>query len=112
MKKFLRAILCLTLAMLFVMAPLETYASSSTVKIYKVNADYVRVHSNAANGTDNVVVKLRKNSKVFYLSAATGRGRGWIKIRTEYGAVGYIYKDYITYYGGQFLIASSLVFLV
>ena len=99
MKKFLRAILCLTLAMLFVMAPLETYASSRTVKIYKVNADYVRMHSNAANGTDNVVTKLRRGSKVFYISAASGRSRGWIKVRTEYGATGYIYKDYLSYYG-------------
>lgn len=94
MKRFMKAVLCLVLTMLFVMAPLE--AMAATTKIYTINADKVRVHSTAKQGLDNVITKLRKGTKVAYLGTSS---RGWMKVRTERGVEGYVYKTYLSYNG-------------
>ncbi len=86
------------MVLLFVVAPLEAMAASRTVKIYTVNADYVRVHSTAQQG-DNVIAKTRRGSKVFYL----GKSGNWWRVRTDRGVTGYMYKDYLTYYGATTL---------
>lgn len=99
MKKFMRTIVCLLLVSLFVAAvPMEAFAAAKTVKIYRVTADYLRLRSQPRQG-DNILTKLRKGSKVFFLAEGTGSARGWYRVRSDHGMVGYVYKDYLSYYG-------------
>ena len=97
MKKWMKLVLCTVLAMLFVLAPME--AMAQTVKIYRVNADLVRVHSTAAQGLENVIGKLRLGTKVFYLGHGKGGAAGWWRVRSDHGLTGYVYKTYLSYYG-------------
>ena len=99
MKKLMRAVLCLMLATLMLAAPMEAFAAT-TVKIYRVNADLVRVHSTPQQGLENVIGKVRAGSKVFYLNQNKS---GWWKVRTDHGLTGYIWKDYLGYYGATTL---------
>ena len=92
MRKWMKAFVSLVLVMLLVAAPLE--AMAATVKIYRVNGDLVRVHSTAKQGLTNVVGKLRKGSKVFYL----GKTGGWWRVRSDRGLTGYVYNTYLSYY--------------
>ncbi len=94
MKKFVRVIVCLMAAMLFVMAPLEGFAAR-TLEVYKVTANQVRVHSTTSSGTTNVKGKVNAGTKVFLLDTSSG----WCKVRTDHGLIGYIWKDYLSYIG-------------
>ena len=96
-RRFFKAVVCMLLAMLMVVAPLEASAASKTVKILKVNSDYVRMRSEPEAG-DNVKAKLRKNSKVFYLGESK-KAKGWYKVRTDHGSIGWVYKDFLSSYG-------------
>ena len=96
MKKMMKMVLCAVLAMLLVLAPMEAFAATS-VKIYRVNTDQLRVHSTPEQGTANVKTKFSVGTRVFYLGKGSGRASGWWKVRSEYGVTGYVYKDYLSY---------------
>lgn len=101
MKKMMRVVICTVLALMFIMAPME--AMAKTVNIYRVNADLVRVHSTPKNGLSNVTAKLRAGTKVFYLGRGKGSAACWWKVRSDHGVTGYVYKDFLSYYGATTL---------
>ena len=95
--KLRKAIVCMVMALMFALPLNVAQAAPKTVQIMKVTADYVRVRSEPKQG-DNVLTRVRKNSKVFYIGASK-TARGWYKIRTDHGTIGYLYKDYLRSYG-------------
>lgn len=96
MKRLLGMLLCMLLIVTAVL-PMPGFAASKdkTVYILTVDNDGARVRKEPTSSTENVEVSLKKGTKVFYL----GKSGAWYKIRSEYGAVGYTYKGFMSYYG-------------
>lgn len=96
MKRFLIALMC---AFLIVATVLPTTAMAAkknrVVYILSINTEGARVRKEPTSSEDNVSVSLKKGTKVFYL----GKSQSWFKIRSEFGQIGYTYKEFMNYYG-------------
>lgn len=97
MKRALRLFLAILLIVGMV-APCVTEASAEKTKVIyvlTVNVDGARVRAEPNSDSDNVETSMKKGTKVFYL----GKSGAWIKVRSEFGVIGYTYKGFFEYYG-------------
>lgn len=110
LRKMSKACLALLMAVLLASAPVTALAKAKTVNILVVTGDYVRLRSEPSAATGDVVTTLGKGSKVFMLTY----NKGWVYLRTSRGKMGYMYKDYLKFYGAAklnsiyFVSSSSL----
>jgi len=96
MKRFVKsATSAFMIIMLLVSFCGEAFAKEQTVGIYKVNVDGARVRMTPTSEEDNVETSLKKGTYVFVL----GKVNQWIKICSEFGIIGYTFRDFLTFYG-------------
>lgn len=108
-KKFVRSLFCMMLVftLAFTACVPCGLAATATVKVLKVNSDGVRLHYNTQGGGESTMItSLQKGTRVLYLSMPN---KSWVRVRTEKGLVGYIYKGYLDEYGA---VARSSVYVV
>lgn len=96
MKRRILAVLLMVLLLTSVVMPVGASAASKTkVKILKVTTDGARVRKGPSSDYD-VVTSVKKGSKAFYLNKMKN---SFAYVRTEYGAVGYMYRGFLASYG-------------
>ena len=78
-----------------VIAPIQAMAASKIVSILKVTVDYGRLREGPSSDYE-VVGKLAKGERVFYLNETSG---AFCKVCTSRGQVGYIYRGFLQAYG-------------
>ena len=77
-------------------APVSALAASKkTVQILQVNVDGARLRKGPGSSYD-VVTSVKNGAKVFYLGTEKS---SFYKVRTDHGAVGYMYKGFLKSYG-------------
>ena len=89
-----KAIVCMVLVVLLGAAPLASASASSLAYIMKVNVSDARLREKPGNS--DVVVKLKKGTKVLYWGVRSG---SFYKVSTTSGDTGYIYADFLSNYG-------------
>lgn len=102
MKRFIIILLAVMLALTAFM-PVGALAASSgknrkkVIYIINIDNDGTRVRSTPHGGDlDNVMISLKKGTKLFYL----GTEGAWYKVCSEFSTTtGYVYKGYASYYG-------------
>ncbi|MBQ3424802.1 MAG: SH3 domain-containing protein [Clostridia bacterium] len=97
MKRNVSVLLLVALLLSMLVMPVSAYAATK-VKILKVTADGARVRRGPGNY--EVVVSVKKGSKVFYLGKTTN---SFAHVRTAYGKTGYMYKGFLKSYGSCYL---------
>lgn len=98
-KRFLKVFLIVTLLLAMIL-PTDAFAASKKTKtlyIIKVDRPDVRVRSTPDGTTSaNILGTVKKGTRLFYLGQ---KNSAWYRVATEYGARGYVYKGYVSYYG-------------
>jgi len=90
-RRLISALVAVLLVVSMMIAPVSASAATK-VKILKVTVDGARVR----NSSLQELTSVRKGGKVFYLGKMK---KSFAYVRTEYGTVGYIYKNYLKSYG-------------
>ena len=88
-----RSILCLSLIMVLVLAPMSGVAATKTAKILKINVDQARMRTGASG---EIITTLARGTKVLYLNRTDG---AFCKVCTTDGTTGYVYKGFLSSYG-------------
>ena len=88
-----KSILCLSLILVLVLAPLSGLAATKTARILRVNVDQARMRTGASG---SVITTLGRGTKVLYLNKNDG---AYCKVCTSNGTIGYVYKGYLSSYG-------------
>ena len=88
-----RSILCLSLILVLVLAPMSGVAATKTAKILKINVDQARLRTGASGA---IITTLDKGTKVLYLNKTDG---AYCKVCTTDGETGYVYKRFLSSYG-------------
>jgi len=91
-RRLISALVAVLLVVSVMIAPVSASAATK-VQILKVTVDGARVRS----GSDfSELTSVRKGGKVFYLGKMK---KSFAYVRTEYGTVGYVFKNYLKAYG-------------
>ena len=93
-RNFIKAIVCMVLVVLTVLAPFTTASASSYAHIVKINVSDARLREGP--GDTAVIQKLKRGQKVLYWGEDSGT---YCKVATIGGKVGYVYEDYLSAYG-------------
>ena len=88
-----RSILCLSLILVLVLAPMSGVAATKTAKILKINVDQARMRTGASG---EIITTLAQGTKVLYLNRTDG---AYCKVCTTNGTTGYVYKGFLSSYG-------------
>ena len=88
-----RSILCLSLILVLVLAPMSGVAATKTAKILKINVDQARMRTGASG---EIITTLARGTKVLYLNRTDG---AFCKVCTTDGTTGYVYKGFLSSYG-------------
>lgn len=96
-RKLVLRTLCTLLSMLLAFGPGVANAASypSVIMIMVCNVDGGRVRT-APGSANDVVASLRRGERAFYLNEMSG---SHMLVRTSRGTIGYIYKDFMQFYG-------------
>lgn len=108
MKKFMKTLLCLVLALVCATSAMLPSASAAKVtKILRVNTNGVRLHYTAeGRGEENMIFSMKKGTKAMYLGM---KNKSWAKVVLNNGMEGYVYKSYLSEYGA---VATKAVYQV
>ena len=104
-RKIFKSILCSLLIIALVSAPMSALAASKVAYILKVNGGsagkvYVRSGSSlkGGNGSSGIIGTLKNGTRVLYWGQKSGQ---MLRVMTNSGAVGYIYKGNLKAYGAM-----------
>ena len=108
MKKFMKTLLCLAMALVCATSVLLPSASAAkAMKILRVNNTGVRLHYTAeGRGEDNMIFSMEKGTKALFLGM---KNKSWAKVVLNNGLEGYVYKGYLSEYGA---VAAKSVYQV
>ena len=95
MKRCARMITCLLLVSVLLAASIPAYALPSTLRLMKCTVDGGRVRK-APGSSNAIVASLRKGETVLYAGVST---KTHYCVCTSSGKIGYIYKNFLSYYG-------------
>ena len=88
-----KSMLCLSLILVLVLAPMSGMAATKTAKILKINVDQARMRTGASG---EIITTLARGTKVLYLNRTDG---AFCKVCTTDGTTGYVYKGFLSSYG-------------
>lgn len=91
-RNYLAKILCLSLILMLGIMPVSSAYAASRAYILRVNTNYVHVRDEDGN----IISNARKGTRVLYWGESIG---SMCKVVSSSGAIGYIYKDYLSSYG-------------
>lgn len=93
--KIFRLALCTLLILAMTAGTMSAFAAPKIVMILKCTVDYGRLREGPSSDYD-VVAKLEKGERVFYLGEKEG---SFAYVRTATGEMGYIYDGFLESYG-------------
>ena len=92
MRKILRSVICLALAAILLAMPIFACAATTAVKICTVTEDRARLRDK----NRDIITSLPQGTKVFSTDEKVG---STTFVRVSNGLEGYIYDEYLEYYG-------------
>ncbi len=89
-RKFLRALICLTLMLALLLGTVGAQAAERSVTILRLTNDFVNIRSSTGEGS-RVIGTLRQGALMFYLN----RSGSMAYVCTTSGTQGYVYAGYL-----------------